>query len=159
MHEETSPTDIPGKIRALPLTLLRMGVGMVMTVHGWGKLTDIAATQQQFANIGIPVADASAYLAVAGELLGGLGLLVGLFTPIAALGVLVTMLVAIVFVHLPNGLLMKNNGFEYPMVMALVSLYLAVRGAGPLSVDAWLTKHKDLPDWLPIGQADSQVSA
>lgn len=157
--DETTHQDIPNKARALPLTLLRVGVGLVMTVHGWNKLTALAPTQQQFADMGIPMADLAAYLAIAGEMLGGLGLIVGLFTPIAAFGVLCVMLTAIVAVHLPNGLLMKNNGFEYPMILGLNALYFVIRGAGPVSVDAWLRKNKDLPDWLPLGHSDSQVHA
>jgi putative oxidoreductase len=47
----------------------------------------------------------------------------------------ITMLVAIIFVHLQNGLFMSNNGYEFGLALLVISLGLAVRGAGSLSVD------------------------
>jgi putative oxidoreductase len=113
-----------------------------MVVHGWMKLTDIAGTQGAFATMGIPEPEVAAYLAVAGELFGGLGLLVGLLTPIAGLGVLCTMIVAIAYAHFSNGLLAQNGGFEYPLTLGLVALYFVARGAGPVSLDAWLARRR-----------------
>jgi putative oxidoreductase len=124
----------------LTLTLLRVGVGLILAAHGIQKLADPSGTASAFANMGIPFPELSVWLAIAGELLGGLGLLVGLLTPIAALGPVCTMLVAIVFVHAGNGLFAKDGGWEYPLTLLLASLYFAVRGAGPVSVDAMIRK-------------------
>lgn len=107
-----------------------------MAVHGWAKLSDVAGTAQSFARLGLPAPQALVYLAVAGELFGGLGLAAGFLTRIAALGPLCTMLVAILTVHLGNGLLAKNGGFEYPLLLLLVSAFFAVNGAGAWSFDA-----------------------
>jgi len=150
------------RVRVMTLTLLRVGAGVIMTTHGWMKLTDIAATQHSFANAGIPMPAVSSYVAVAGELLGGLGLIVGLLTPIAAFGVLATMVVAVAFVHLQHGLLAQNGGFEYPLTLGLVALHFMVRGAGPISLDAWvahrlgtgITRH-----WGIFGRSPLQVGS
>lgn len=118
------------------LTALRICTGIIMVVHGGLKLSDPAGTQASFEQAGIPSADLAVYLAIAGELFGGLGLLIGLLTPIAALGPACAMIAAIAFVHLGNGLLAQNGGWEYPLVLFWVSLYFVFRGAGPVSVDA-----------------------
>lgn len=118
------------------LTLLRVGVGVIMIAHGWQKLMNPEATATAFAQMGIPVPALSVWLAIAGELFGGLGVLLGFLTPVAALGPACVMIVAILWVHIENGLFARNNGFELPLTILLASLYIAFRGAGPISVDA-----------------------
>lgn len=146
--------------RALTLTLMRVTLGVIMATHGFMKLTDLAGTQVQLANLGVPMPELAAYLAIAGELLGGLGLIVGLLTPIAALGPVCTMIVAIVFVHLENGLLAREGGFEYPLTMLVSTLYIAVRGGGPYSLDAWLARRKGEPVHPKVpGQHPAQTAA
>jgi putative oxidoreductase len=125
------------------LTVLRVGVGAIVAVHGWAKLSDIAGTTQSFEHLAMPAPQFLVYLAIAGEFLGGLGLLVGVLTRVAALGPLCTMLVAILTVHLGHGLLAKNGGYEYPLVLLLVSGFFAVTGAGPWSLDALLEKRAE----------------
>jgi putative oxidoreductase len=126
-----------GSATAITMTILRVAVGVIMTVHGFQKLTDLATWESNFANMGIPLPALSVLLATAGELLGGLGLLVGLLTRIAAFGVFCTMAVAVLVVHLPNGLLASNNGFEYPLTLLCAASFFLAAGAGPISLDAW----------------------
>ena len=123
-------------------TLLRVVVGLIMAVHGYGKLTNMAEIMGGFRNMVIPYPEISTYLAIAGEFLGGLGLMVGLLTPIAAFGVACVMAVAVFFVHFPNGLLTKNNGFEYPLTLLCVALYFLIHGGGKYSLDALCCKKK-----------------
>src|SRR5262245_27622981 len=85
------------------LTVLRVVVGGVMAAHGFQKLMDPSQYAQHFAQMGMPAPEFMVWLDIAGELLGGLGLVVGLLTPIAAFGVACTMVVAIGMVHLPHG--------------------------------------------------------
>jgi putative oxidoreductase len=125
-------------MQVLTLTTLRVGVGVIMVTHGWLKLVDMQSWMGTVESLGLPMPGLMAWLAVAGELLGGAGLIVGLLTPIAAFGVLCSMVAAIATVHWGNGLLAQNNGFEYPLTLGLVVLYFIARGAGPLSVDAAL---------------------
>lgn len=129
----------PGQTRApLTLTALRVGVGGIMVVHGSMKLGDVPGWVDTVTSLGIPIPQVAAWLAIAGEVLGGAGLVVGLLTPIAALGVLATMLTAIFTVHLDHGLLADRGGFEYPLTIALVAAFFIARGAGPFSLDAVL---------------------
>ncbi len=122
------------------VTMLRVTAGVIFVVHGVQKLVNIPGTAQSFAALGIPLPEYSVYAAIAGELLGGLGLLVGLLTRVAAFGPFCVMLVAIIAAHLPHGLLAKNGGFEYPLVLALVSLFFVAHGAGSFSLDALLDR-------------------
>jgi putative oxidoreductase len=131
------PTEATHEQRALvALTALRVAVGGILAVHGWAKLMDIAGTAQSFEQLGMPAAQTLVYFAIAGELFGGLGLALGFLTRVAALGPLCTMLVAIITVHSGHGLLAKNGGLEYPLVLLLVSTFFAINGAGRLSLDA-----------------------
>lgn len=120
----------------LSLTALRIGLGVVMAAHGWAKLGDVPGWQASVAALGVPAPDLAAWLAIAAELLGGIGLVVGFLTPIAAFGIFATMVTAIVTVHWGNGLLAANDGFELPLTLALIAAFFVARGAGPLSVDA-----------------------
>lgn len=126
------------------LTALRVMVGVILAVHGALKLMDIPGTVQSFAHLGIPYPQYAVYLAIAGELGGGLGILIGLLTRVAALGAMCSMAVAIGYVHVGHGLLAKNGGWEYPIVLALVALYFVTHGAGPASVDAYIERRRRL---------------
>ncbi|HCU25167.1 MAG TPA: hypothetical protein DF383_09120 [Deltaproteobacteria bacterium] len=132
--------SIRSAMTSLALTLLRIGTGIIMATHGWLKLQNFSQTVENFAGMGIP--KIGVYLAIAGELGGGLGLIFGLLTPLAAFGILCVMVTAIYNVHLSNGLLAKDGGFEYPMTLGLVALFFIFRGAGPISVDALFCRKK-----------------
>jgi putative oxidoreductase len=117
------------------LTLLRVGIGLVLANHGLAKLNDLNGTIAAFAHDQIPNPRLSAYLAILGELGGGLGLALGALTKLAALGPLLVMSAAIYFVHREHGMFASDGGWEYPMVILLVAVYFVIHGAGPLSVD------------------------
>jgi len=135
--------DVRAGADAIALTALRLGVGVILAVHGAMKLMDVPGTAQGFAHLGIPYPQYAVYLAVAGELLGGVGMLVGLLTRLAAFGTLSAMAVAIGYAHLGHGLLAQNGGWEYPLVLALVSLFFVSHGAGPLSLDAAVARKRE----------------
>ncbi|HVY25165.1 MAG TPA: DoxX family protein [Polyangiaceae bacterium] len=140
MH--TGPIRVQNRADDVTVTALRIATGLIMAVHGAGKLMDIPGTIQGFGQMGIPYPQYAVYLALAGELLGGIGLAIGLLTRVAAIGTLSVMAVAIGFVHFGHGLLAKNGGWEYPLILGLVSLFFITHGAGPVSVDAWLTHRR-----------------
>ena len=125
------------KRQDLALLFLRVGVGIILTAHGTMKLADPLGTAEQFSSLGIPLPWVVMLLAIAGEFAGGLGLILGALTRAAALGPLLTMLGAILAVHLGNGLFAKNGGWEYPLTLLLVSFLFVVRGGGAYSFDAW----------------------
>jgi putative oxidoreductase len=82
-----------------------------------------------------------AFLAISAEFFGGLGLILGFLTRIAAFGIAVNMVVAVVVVHSSNGFFMngtatqKGEGCEYHLLALAVTAFLMIRGAGAFSVD------------------------
>lgn len=130
----------PG-IDTLPL---RLGAGVVFAAHGAQKLFGwfggygLSATGDWMASIGLQPGVLMAALAGGAEFFGGLLLIAGLLVRPAALVLAVTMLVAIVTVHLGNGLFMANNGYEFGLALLVISVALAIRGAGSWSVDSAL---------------------
>jgi len=69
---------------------------------------------------------------------GGVLLMLGLFGPVAAAAIIAGMLVAILTVHVRNGLLATTNGVELPLLYIASALCLALTGPGAYSVDAVL---------------------
>jgi putative oxidoreductase len=128
-----------------PLALVRLALGLVMFAHGaqkmlgWWGGNGYAATMGSFEHQGIPAL--FAFLAIAAEFFGGLGLMFGFLTRIAAFGVLCNMLVAIFKVHGGNGFFMNwtgkqgGEGFEYHVLAVAMALAVIVGGAGAFSVD------------------------
>ena len=128
------------------LTLLRLGLGIVFFAHGaqkvlgWFGGPGYAATMNMFTqHMGIPVALAT--IAIMAEFLGGIGLILGLLTRVAAFGIAVDMLVAMFMVHVPNGFFMnwtgaqRGEGFEFHLLAICIGLTVMVRGAGAFSID------------------------
>lgn len=149
MHPEPS-LNSQQRAEAVALTALRIVVGVILAVHGALKLLDMPGTVQGFASLGIPYPGYAVYLAIAGELGGGLGLVFGALTRVAALGALCSMAVAIGYAHMGHGLLAKNGGWEYPLVLGLIALYFVTRGGGPASVDARFARAQELPSWRTV---------
>ena len=127
----------------LVLALTRVVIGVVFIAHGWQKLgqNGIAATQQAFAGMGVPAPDASALVATGIELAGGVLLVAGLLTPLAAVLLALDMLGAFLIVHLGQPVFVADNGWELVAALGVVSLVLAVTGPGRFSVDA-LTRRR-----------------
>lgn len=133
--------SVRNRLEPVALTILRVVVGVIMAAHGWQKLAGLDGTIEAFGNMGMP--PIAVYLAIAGELGGGLGLIVGLLTPVAAFGVFCTMAVAVFMVHFKNGLFAKDGGFEYPLTLMVAAFYFIMRGAGPYSLDAILCRMRN----------------
>lgn len=132
------------------LTMMRLALGIVFFAHGAQKMlgwfggygfkgTMAFFTQQQ--HIPAPFA----FLAICAEFFGGLGLLVGLLSRIAAFGILCNMVVAVLTVHMANGFFMnwtgqqKGEGFEYHLLATALLLAILIKGAGALSIDRALS--------------------
>jgi putative oxidoreductase len=86
-------------------------------------------------SLAVPAPGVFAVIVTLVELLGGLALILGLFTRIAAISLAMDMLVAILTVHLPNGFFTSNNGYEFPLVLVAACVALAVAGAGEAAAD------------------------
>lgn len=114
------------------ITLVRVVTGLVFVMHGGQKLFYIGLQQTSaaFAKMGIPLPGVAGPLVAVVELIGGLCLILGVFTRVAAILLALDMLGAIVFVHGRNGFFLPR-GFEYALVLLAVNLMLAQGGAGP----------------------------
>lgn len=97
----------------------------------------MAGTTRWFASIGMRPAWVHAYVATLTEIGAGVLLLLGLLTPLAAAGVLGTMLVALVTAHLKNGFFIfrPGQGYEYVLMICVVAVALSGTGAGWPSLD------------------------
>ena len=134
----------------LIFTILRLVLGVVFFAHGAQKMLGwfgghgFHATMGFFAHLGMPAP--VALLVICTEFFGGLGLIVGLLTRIAALGIAGEMIGAILMVHLANGFFMnwignqKGEGFEYHLLVIAMAAALLLRGAGAFSLDRLLSK-------------------
>jgi putative oxidoreductase len=70
-----------------------------------------------------------------GQLAGGIALALGLFTRLAAIGIIAVMVGAILKVHLPHGFDIRNQGYEYNLVLIVIAVCLVISGGGTLSMD------------------------
>ena len=128
------------------LTVVRLILGVTFFMHGAQKMLGwfggygFHATMGTFTHyLGIPAP--LAFLAICAEFFGGLGLLVGLLSRIAALGIMVNMLVAIATVHHVNGFFMnwtgqqKGEGFEFHLLAIALAIVVLIKGSGAVSID------------------------
>jgi putative oxidoreductase len=130
--------------------ILRLVLGAVFFAHGaqkalgWFGGYGFARTLTQFTT-SMHIPEPLALLAIAAEFLGGLGLIAGFLTRVAAAGIAVNMIVAIAMVHYRMGFFMnwsgtkKGEGFEFHLLVIAVALALIIRGAGAFSIDRLLT--------------------
>ncbi len=120
--------------------VLRVAVGITMLAHGWNHAFGggrLPGTARWFESIGIRPGRVHALLATLTELGAGAFLLLGLLTSLSAGAVAGTMLVALVANHLKNGFFIfrPGEGYEYVLMIILVSLALGALGCGRVSLD------------------------
>ena len=131
--------------------IVRVVLGVVLFAHGAQKLLGwfggpgLRATLQTFRDqMRIPAA--LACLAIAAEFFGGLGLIVGLLTRLAALSIAITMAVALTF-HSQYGFFLNwfgnkpGHGIEYHLVVIALALVVIMKEAGAFSLDSALSRH------------------
>jgi putative oxidoreductase len=124
----------------LPPTLARIGVGTVFVQSGWGKLHALEQVTGFFTELGLPAPGFHAVLVSTTELVCGALVLVGLFTRLAAVPLVVTMLVAIRTALWDQ---VDSLGSLFGLtetLYALVFAWLATAGPGPISVDRLLAR-------------------
>ncbi|RCW38497.1 putative oxidoreductase [Halopolyspora algeriensis] len=131
----------PNRVRDLILLLARIAVGVVFIAHGLQKFLQwgIGGTTSSFAGMGIPLPGLAAWVAALIETLGGLALLAGAALPLAGLLLAATMVGALLFVHVGNGLFVSGGGFEYVLVLAVAALALGFNG-GSFTLDRALSR-------------------
>jgi putative oxidoreductase len=127
----------------LALLVLRLAVGLFLAAHGAQKLFGwfggygLKGTAGWIASLGLKPAGLWTLAAGLGEFAGGLLLALGLLTPLGAVAVTATMVMAIVLAHWPK-VFVTEGGIEYPFVLAVTAIAIAIAGPGAYSLDAVL---------------------
>jgi putative oxidoreductase len=130
----------------------RIVLGIIFFAHGAQKMLGwyggpgLASSMRTFTeHLHLP--STLAFLVIAGELLSGVGLVVGLFSRLAALVIALTMVGAIATVHFRFGFFLnwfgtqEGHGIEYHLLAIALALVIVVQGAGPFSLDRLLHEH------------------
>jgi putative oxidoreductase len=116
--------------------LVRIGVGWNLAVHGWGKVLRGPAVQATLLardgyDYGVPLA----LLLIFVELIGGVCIALGLFTRFFAAAVAIEMGVLTFDHYFSHGFSWLRTGYEYTLLWGVISLAIALRGGGRLSLD------------------------
>jgi putative oxidoreductase len=122
-----------GVTASLAFVILRVAVGVIFVAHGYQKIQGGVGRFGGFlSSLGVPFPAVFAYVVSYTEFLGGIALILGLATPLAALMIAATMVVAIVKVKLNKGLI---GGYEFDLALLAAVIALALTGPGVLSLD------------------------
>ena len=133
------PTFISGW-GAATLLVVRVVMGVAFILHGWPKIQNPMGWMNAMGGEGVP--SFLQALAALAEFGGGIALLLGFLTPLAALGIVCQMLGALFMVHFPMGhpFVAATGGpsYELPLVYLALAILLLVMGPGRWSFDALL---------------------
>jgi putative oxidoreductase len=124
---------------AVALLLVRLVMGLAFILHGWPKIQNPIGWMNAMGGSSVP--SFLQALAAFAEFGGGIGLILGLLTPIAAFGLVCQMIGALILVHLTQGHPFVSQGgpsYELPLVYLVVAIMLIALGPGKWSLDARL---------------------
>jgi len=121
------------RLQPLALFVMRLSLGVIMVAHGYqNTFRHLHDHVHLVASLGLPAW--LGYVSSFTELLGGLLILVGLFTRPAAFAVCIDLVVAIWKIHWHNGL-MAEHGYEFPLAIATIAFALIFFGGGQIAID------------------------
>jgi len=124
--------------------VLRVPIGLILAAHGSQKLFawfggyGLDGTGQWMTSVGLSPGFVMASLAGSAEFFGGAALMLGLLTRTAAAITALTMLIALIAVHLGNGFFLTTQGIEYALALLSATSALMIMGGGHFSVDRYL---------------------
>ena len=127
---------------AAGILILRLVIGLTLAAHGGQKLfgwwggPGMKGWTGAMNHMRIRPATPWAWASAVAELLGGLGLAVGLLTPLPTFAIIGTQLVAVALVHVPKGFFNSKGGFEYNLSIVAAVVAIALAGSGAYSLDA-----------------------
>jgi putative oxidoreductase len=127
----------------IALLILRVTLGIVFIAHGWQKLFvfGFAGISGGFAQMGVPMPGIMGPFIALLEFFGGIALIIGLLTRLAALGLALDMIGAIALVHFKNGFFLPQ-GYEFAFTLCGAAAALALAGAGAYSADDALARRR-----------------
>ena len=136
------------------LTVLRLVLGSIFIAHGAQKIFvfGFAGVAGAFGHMGVPAAGLLGPFVALVEFFGGVAIVLGLLTRLAALGLASTMVVAIALVHAKNGFF-NPQGFEFPLSLLGIALALITTGAGDYSVDALIRNRGEEKEPIQLRRA------
>ena len=142
---------------ALGLLILRVVIGLTMAAHGAQKLfgwwggPGMTGWKGAMNRMRIRPAVPWAWMSALAELLGGIGLAVGVLTPLPSLAIAGSMLVAIALVHWSKGFWSTKGGYEFNLAILAAIAAIALVGPGAYSLDSALRIHLPEPVTLIVG--------
>jgi putative oxidoreductase len=142
---------------ALGLLILRVVIGLTLAGHGaqkvfgWWGGPGMTGWTGAMNRMRIRPAVAWAWMSALAELLGGIGLAVGLLTPLPSLAIAGSMLVAIALVHWPKGFWTTKGGYEFNLAILAAIAAIALTGPGAYSLDSALRIQLPEPVTLIVG--------
>ncbi len=150
--------DLSVSSENMALLILRVAVGVVFLAHGINHIYGggkIAGTARWFESLGMKPGILHAWMASLVEVAAGAALVLGLFTPVAAAGVVGVMLVAFITNHMKNGFFIfrPGEGYEYVMTLTLVAIAIGTIGPGQWSIDGHIGALQHLWGWPGFGIA------
>ncbi|HET9805599.1 MAG: DoxX family protein [Deltaproteobacteria bacterium] len=119
---------------------LRIIAGIGFMIHGLTKLLDIPGTQNSFTNMGLPP-ELSIIIGLL-EFIGGLAILLGILTRIAAGLLTIDMIGAILLVKLSKGFI---GGYELDLLYLAIMISLMITGPGSFSIEKNILKREIYP--------------
>lgn len=122
--------------------ILRVAVGVIFLVHGLQKLTEVGIPTVGgfFGSVGIPAPLFFAYVVTWVEILGGIALILGFLTNLAAVLLAIEMAVALFFVHLPSGFYVNEGGYEFVLLLLAAIVTIGLVGPGRWALDEKFVK-------------------
>ena len=126
----------------LGMLFIRLALAATFINAGWFKVSNLAMVVGGMGEAGIPAF--LAYIVSFGELLGGIALLIGIFSRYAGILLSIIMAVALFMVHWANGYSLQNGGYEYVLVLLLGALAMITFGSGKYSLAGWLRSRKQI---------------
>ena len=133
----------------LPIRIL---AGITFLAHGFPKLENIAGTQGFFGSVGLPPELALPIGLL--EVIGGIFLLIGVVTRIAAALFIIDMTGAIFLVKLPDGFV---GGYELELLLIAISVSLLLAGPGRISIEWDILKREIFPRGKAITQKQKEA--
>jgi putative oxidoreductase len=151
--------SVSTSLQWLPPVVARLTIGWIFLQSGWGKLHNLPRVIGYFTELGIPAPQFQAPLAATTEFVCGALILVGLFTRVASLPLIGTMLVAILTAKKGDIQELSDLFATAEFLYIALLLWLGAYGAGSLSLDGIFAKRLERAERPLPGRATGAAAA